>query len=708
MSSVLDDYEAGEVIGNGSFGLIRKVRRKADGVLLARKELNFERMTERDRKQIVAEVNILKDLKHDHIVRYHDRYVDRDNGILYILMEFCGGGDLSGAIKQMRRQNKHIAEDTVWSYFAQILLALHHCHYPNSKGPGDTAQPSRPTQQILHRDLKPENVFLDTEGNVKLGDFGLAKQINYATFTQTYVGTPYYMSPELINEKQYDTKSDIWSLGCLIYELCAQNPPFHEAKTHQELALSIRQGRIPPLPRGYSSALSNVIKSMLNINPAMRPSAQQLLQHERIEFACKMSEAQKLATGLRVRKTAIMNKEREVAEREAALLQREATVNNEIDRSAFEAECAAFKAAQIAFAQERGTFIEERAALNIERATLGAERIALNNERGAFTAEVGTFTAERVLFESQRATLTTERDAFLREKDAFAEEVENVRKVFAEQIEEMRAERERLDARKDAAAAVVVEMRTKKPLEEQKNTAVLAPLTRYMSYDETPSKPAQKFSNIGVGFKGHQTPLAKRLASRSMTNLGSAMRGVVLTESGTVVQTPMKASDTVIMTSASTSSLLDDRTLNATMTAHQLGEASSSALESSSEGEAPRAPRLARRSTVGPAARPIGIAAAATAVPGWVSAPAPVYDMADEENLPSPFLKRGKIDVGTVKSKKVPALLQLATGNAAKAGSGGTVGRSAGASIRSGTKSSLMRGAAKASESVARTLSSRR
>ncbi|KAG8748079.1 G2-specific serine/threonine protein kinase [Ceratobasidium sp. 428] len=659
MSSVLDDYEAGEVIGNGSFGLIRKVRRKADGVLLARKELNFERMTERDRKQIVAEV-------------------------------------------------KHIAEDTVWSYFAQILLALHHCHYPNSKGPGDTAQPSRPTQQILHRDLKPENVFLDTEGNVKLGDFGLAKQINYATFTQTYVGTPYYMSPELINEKQYDTKSDIWSLGCLIYELCAQNPPFHEAKTHQELALSIRQGRIPPLPRGYSSALSNVIKSMLNINPAMRPSAQQLLQHERIEFACKMSEAQKLATGLRVRKTAIMNKEREVAEREAALLQREATVNNEIDQSAFEAECAAFKAAQIAFAQERGTFMEERAALNIERATLGAERIALNNERGAFTAEVGTFTAERVLFESQRATLATERDAFLREKDTFAEEVENVRKVFAEQIEEMRAERERLDARKEAAAAVVVEMRTKKPLEEQKNTAALAPLTRYMSYDETPSKPAQKFSNIGVGFKGHQTPLAKRLASRSMTNLGSAMRGVVLTESGTVVQTPMKASDTVIMTSASTSSLLDDRTLNATMTAHQLGEASSSALESSSEGEAPRAPRLARRSTVGPAARPIGISAASAAVPGWVSAPAPVYDMADEENLPSPFLKRGKIDTGTVKSKKVPALLQLATGNAAKAGSGGTVGKSAGASIRSGTKSSLMRGAAKAGESVARTLSSRR
>ncbi|CAE6439027.1 unnamed protein product [Rhizoctonia solani] len=696
MSSVLDDYEAGDVIGNGSFGLIRKVRRKADGALFARKELNFERMTERDRKQIVAEVNILKDLKHDHIVRYHDRYVDRDNGILYILMEYCGGGDLSGVIKQTRRQNKHIAEDTIWSYFAQILLALHHCHFPNSKASaeGSSLVQPRPTQQILHRDLKPENVFLDSEGYVKLGDFGLAKQIGYATFTQTYVGTPYYMSPELINEKQYDTKSDIWSLGCLIYELCAQNPPFHEAKTHQELALSIRQGRIPPLPRVYSSALSN---------PAMRPSAQQLLQHERIEFACKMTEAQKLATGLRIRKTAIMNKEREVAERETALLQREAAANN-VDRGTFDAECAAFKAAQIVFASERVAFMEERNAFNIERAALGAEQLALNNERAAFTAEIGAFNAEKVLLESQRAALEQERDAFMQEKVVFAEEVQNVRKAFAAQVEEMRAEKERLDARKEAAAAVV-EMRTKKPLEEQKesrNGAGMPPLMRYMSYDETPSRPAQKAN--GFVSKHMQTPLGRRLATRSMTNLGSAMRGVVLTDSGEEIPTPTRG-----MTASSPADItIDERPPSAPSAPIPPSQPTDlpepGPIErSSSEGDPPK--RLARRSTVGPASRPISAPPTTIQTSGWTATP-PVYDLADEENLPSPFLKRGKNE--PVKGKKVPGLLQLATGNAAKAGTTAPATKAGvSSSLRAGTKASLMR-AVKASESVTKTLSSKR
>jgi hypothetical protein len=212
-----------------------------------------------------------------------------------------------------------------------------------------------------------------------------------------------------------------------------------------------------------------------------------------------------------------------------------------------------------------------------------------------------------------------------------------------------------------------------------------------MSYDETPSRPAQK-TNAGFELKPHQTPITRRLASRSMTNLGSAMRGVVLTDSGQVIPTPARG-EIIAFPSDIT---IDDRPTSAPITAPELTEtAALLPLErSSSDSGTSKNARLARRSTVGPAARPIAV----PAVPA-------VYDLADEENLPSPFLKRGKAE--TTKGKKVPGLLQLATGNAAKAGGTTATRTGVSSSLRAGTKASLMR-AVKASESVTRTLSSKR
>ncbi|KAH8927139.1 kinase-like protein [Atractiella rhizophila] len=253
-------YQPLEVIGNGTFGIIRKVRRVKDGMVLARKELNYARMDQKDLLQLSSEVNILQNLtSNSHIVKYYDRFVDKKNCMLFILMEYCEGGDLAALITRCKREKTLIPEDLVWSYLTQLTVALHDCHCTTDAN-------GNPKEVILHRDIKPENVFLDKDNNLKLGDFGLSKAMSVAAFTNTYVGTPYYMSPELISGSDYGRSSDIWSLGCLIYELCAWHPPFHEAKTQVELAKLIKEGKIPDLPKGYSSTLAGVIRSMLRQN----------------------------------------------------------------------------------------------------------------------------------------------------------------------------------------------------------------------------------------------------------------------------------------------------------------------------------------------------------------------------------------------------------------------------------------------------------
>ncbi|KAG0663855.1 G2-specific serine/threonine protein kinase [Rhodotorula mucilaginosa] len=313
-------YESSDIIGHGSFGIIRKVVRKADGQVLARKELNYGRMDERDLKQLTEEVNILETLgSNDNIVRYYERFVDKPNNMLYILMEFCAGGDLAGVIQRCRKTNCILPEDVVWAYLTQITLALHDCH-------SETDAKGKKKPVILHRDIKPENVFLDERNNLKLGDFGLSKAMQQAAMTQTYVGTPYYMSPELINGMPYDVKSDIWALGCLIYELCAGHPPFHEARTQPELAVMIREGKIPDLPKPYSSHLGQVVKAMLRQNPKERPNTSQIKSLDSVKLQIRALELRKASRELRMRDQHVTAREKDLLAREAAVLAREQAV----------------------------------------------------------------------------------------------------------------------------------------------------------------------------------------------------------------------------------------------------------------------------------------------------------------------------------------------------------------------------------------------
>ena len=246
-----DQYDVLEQLGTGSYGTVFKIRRKADNKEMVWKEINFGSMCEKEKAQLVAEVNILRDLRNPFVVKYHDRILDKPKTRLYIIMEHCSGGDLGKIIKKCKRDRTNLDENLIWKIFAQCVLALKECHRRTENGE------SKP---ILHRDLKPANILLDAGQNIKMGDFGLAKELSSQNrLAQTNVGTPFYMAPEIINEKEYDEKSDIWALGCLIYELASLKPPF-DGTNMLTLSVKINTGKFARIPSKYSDALFEAIR----------------------------------------------------------------------------------------------------------------------------------------------------------------------------------------------------------------------------------------------------------------------------------------------------------------------------------------------------------------------------------------------------------------------------------------------------------------
>ncbi|KAG9233377.1 kinase-like domain-containing protein [Amylocarpus encephaloides] len=299
----VENYDILEKIGHGSFGIIRKVRRKQDGQILCRKEINYNKMSQKEREQLHAEFSILSSLRHPNIVGYYHREHLKSSMDLHLYMEYCGNGDLGRVIKNLQVKKQFAEEGFVWSMFAQLVGALYRCHYgvdapdvgANVMGLGNSASPKPPSSgtMILHRDLKPENVFLGEDNSVKLGDFGLSKIMASHDFASTYVGTPFYMSPEICAAERYTLKSDIWSLGCIIYELCAREPPFN-AKSHFQLVQKIKEGKVAPLPSVYSKELNSIIKECLLVNPEKRPDTVTLINMPVVKLMRKELEVVEL------------------------------------------------------------------------------------------------------------------------------------------------------------------------------------------------------------------------------------------------------------------------------------------------------------------------------------------------------------------------------------------------------------------------------
>ncbi|ODA83144.1 hypothetical protein RJ55_01654 [Drechmeria coniospora] len=336
-------YDTLEKIGHGSFGIIRKVRRKEDGFIMCRKEISYLRMSQKEREQLHAEFQILSHLRHANIVAYYHREHLKLSQDLHLYMEYCGNGDLGRVIKDLQLKGQHAQESFVWSIFSQLVMALYRCHYgvdPPDVGANvlglaqgtASASPKVPagTMTILHRDLKPENVFLGEDNSVKLGDFGLSKMIKSHDFASTYVGTPFYMSPEICAAEKYTLKSDIWSLGCIMYELCSREPPFN-AKTHFQLVQKIKEGRVAPLPAIYSPELFQVIKDCLRVNPDRRPDTAQLLDLPVVRLMRKEKEVVDLNKSLKAREDSVKRKEKELEDRLATIDREKDLVRDEVD-----------------------------------------------------------------------------------------------------------------------------------------------------------------------------------------------------------------------------------------------------------------------------------------------------------------------------------------------------------------------------------------
>ncbi|KAA0161244.1 hypothetical protein FNF28_05123 [Cafeteria roenbergensis] len=250
-------------VGKGSFGLALLVQRKSDGQQFVIKQINTTRMSRKERAEVENEVAVLSRLRSPNIVAYVESFHHR--GALCIVMEYADGGDLEKTLQ--KRRGRLLPEDMVLDWFIQICLALKYVH----------------NRKILHRDLKPANIMLSTSGSgppvVKLGDFGIAKVLsNTMELARTAIGTPYYLSPEICREERYNNKSDIWSLGCILYEMCSLKHAF-EGRNMKQLVQSIMKGRVAPLPRGFSSGVSELVGACLHRDPRRRPRVDRILQH---------------------------------------------------------------------------------------------------------------------------------------------------------------------------------------------------------------------------------------------------------------------------------------------------------------------------------------------------------------------------------------------------------------------------------------------
>ena len=256
----MENFEIINKLGSGGFSKVYKVKRKIDNQIYALKKVQILNLSEKQKMSSLNEIRVLASINSKYVVNYKEAFLDEKDSTLCLVMEYADRGDLANRIKEQKKKGKYFNEKDIWRVFIQLVKGLKSLH----------------DLEILHRDIKSSNIFLFSDGTAKLGDLNVCKILSNNVLGHTQAGTPSYAAPEVWMEKPYGLKSDIWSLGCVLYEIISLHCPFR-GENVVELYNRILVGEFSRIPNKFSDDLNWIILHMINLDPDKRFSCDELL-----------------------------------------------------------------------------------------------------------------------------------------------------------------------------------------------------------------------------------------------------------------------------------------------------------------------------------------------------------------------------------------------------------------------------------------------
>jgi NIMA (never in mitosis gene a)-related kinase 1/4/5 len=264
-------YDVIKKLGEGGQGRAYLVQAKGSKKMLVAKSVSTEGMTDDQVANAQKEAKVLMRLEgHPNVIKIKEYYLRQKEQEFHIIMEYASEGDLDKQIQEARSTQEYFTEDEVLNIFTSICMGVKHCH----------------DRKVIHRDIKTENIFINHNGDIKLGDFGIARVLS-STYSaaETKIGTMYAMAPEFFESENasYRFKTDIWALGTVLYELAALKLPFEHTDNVHEMMRRIAEDDPEPLPDHYSENVTGLVDMLLQKDPDNRPTINQILNGDDIK-----------------------------------------------------------------------------------------------------------------------------------------------------------------------------------------------------------------------------------------------------------------------------------------------------------------------------------------------------------------------------------------------------------------------------------------